>query len=249
MYKVVVIDDEYYLRKALIACIDWNELGFEICAEAQNGQQGYDLICDKKADLAIVDVNMPIVDGLSMIKKLRNNNNDIIIILLSGYSEFEYAQKAIKYKVRNYLLKPLEENELIDELLKIKIELDSKAQINDNNLIIYDKTDNLILKIKKYVYDNYHDENLSIQQICDYLNFNYHYISKIFKDKTNESLGKFIFNVRMQKAKLFLDQGEYRLDIISNKTGYSDTLYFSKCFKKHYGITPNQYIKKYKYKK
>lgn len=239
MYRVVVIDDEYYLRQALIRSEFWEKHGFQVCGQAECGVSGYNLIKEHMPHLAIVDINMPNLDGLALVKKLRDENNDLKIILLSGYSEFKYAQKAIKYKVMSYLLKPIDDEEFVKELIKIKSQLDAQY----GGMQINGKADKIINDIITYINDNYREDTLSIEMICDHVSFNYHYICKLFKEKTNHSLGKYISEVRMKKAKEMINNGESNIDEVACKVGYNDTLYFSKCFKKYYGFTPTKYIK------
>lgn len=129
MYKVLLVDDEYYIRQRLATCIDWEEEGFTISGSVQSADEALRLLGEQAFDLAIVDISMPQKDGLTMIKELRENHIPVKIMILSGYGTFEYAQKAIKYDIKDYLLKPIEEEELIKALQKLKYTLDSEQEL------------------------------------------------------------------------------------------------------------------------
>lgn len=131
MYKVLIIDDEYYIRQRLKTCIEWEEEGFEITAEASNAEEALSALEKGGIDMAVVDISMPQKDGLSLIKELRDRNMPIKIMILSGYGTFAYAQKAIEYGVTQYLLKPIDEEDLIKSLGQIRKALDSEQAIRN----------------------------------------------------------------------------------------------------------------------
>jgi two-component system response regulator YesN len=127
MYKVMIVDDEKQIVDGLCKMIKWSELGFCVCATARNGLEAIPLIKTHKPDLVMTDVRMPIMDGLKMLQHVRENiSEDMEFIILSGFSEFQYAQKALQYNVKSYILKPIEEAELYGLLVDIKSLLDSK---------------------------------------------------------------------------------------------------------------------------
>ncbi len=128
MYKVLLVDDEYYIRQRLRTCIDWEQEGFSIGGLAPNATEAFNLLSDGSFSLAVVDISMPQKDGLTLIGELYDNQIDTKIIILSGYGTFEYAQKAIKFGVTEYLLKPLDEEELIKSIRKIKHHLDAEQK-------------------------------------------------------------------------------------------------------------------------
>lgn len=131
MYNVVIIDDEALVRIGLKSMINWKEQDCEVIGEASNGQEGYDLIVNSNPHIVITDIKMPLMDGLAMIRKLREADNKSKFIVLSSYDEFELVRKAMKYGVEDYVIKlELEPQLLIDTLsrLKEKIAIDFKNQ-------------------------------------------------------------------------------------------------------------------------
>ncbi len=131
MYRILIIDDEEIIREAMPYIIDYNSLGFEIAASCANGEEALDFIKQHGADVAIVDLNMPKMDGLELIKQVRAFNQHIRFIISTGYAEFEYARQALIYGVNVYLLKPIEEEELESALISIKDELSNEQNISE----------------------------------------------------------------------------------------------------------------------
>lgn len=132
MLRLMIVDDEQIIRESLSEMIDYPSLGYELIATARNGMEAYDIICDEYPDVVITDIRMPILNGLELIERSLKTDSDISFILLSGYSEFEYAKQAMKYGVRNYLLKPTNKQELIDTLLAIREEHEEAARNQEN---------------------------------------------------------------------------------------------------------------------
>ena len=129
MYKVMIVDDEFYFREALKISLPWEKLGFEICGEAKNGKEALNKIQELKPDITIVDINMPIMDGLEFAKKLREIGIESKILILTGHSEFSYAKQAVSLGVYNYLLKPVNEEELASCLCEMKLDIQKEANI------------------------------------------------------------------------------------------------------------------------
>ena len=111
-YKILIVDDEYLVRRGLRETVDWSVLDAEIVAECENGRQAIAEVERCRPDLIISDVRMPVMDGLAMAEKLAEMNFDGAVIFYSGYSNFEYVRKAMEYGVSGYVLKP-EENDLL----------------------------------------------------------------------------------------------------------------------------------------
>jgi two-component system, response regulator YesN len=124
--KVLIIDDETIVRTGLKCIIDWSAYGFDICAEADNGTDGLQKILEQKPDLVLLDIKMPGMYGVDVARQARESGYEGKIIILSGYSDFEYAHEAIKSGVDAYLLKPIDEDELIDAVTRVKSKLDSE---------------------------------------------------------------------------------------------------------------------------
>ena len=113
MYKVMIVDDEKSIRDGLEKIIHWEEYGFAVCGLARSGEEAYSIYQKTHPDLILTDIRMPGMSGLELIEKLRSDGEkDLEFIILSGYADFEYARRAIKFGVSNYLLKPVDEDEI-----------------------------------------------------------------------------------------------------------------------------------------
>lgn len=131
MFKVFIVDDETIFREHLKTAIDWEKHGFVISQEARDGIEAIEKIEADQPDIVLVDINMPIMDGLELSEKLKEKYSDIVIVLVTGYSEFEYARRAVKIGVEDYILKPFNSEELIVTLLKVKSMIQLKRNERD----------------------------------------------------------------------------------------------------------------------
>lgn len=120
MLRVLLVDDEPFILKGLMVLIDWNREGFEIVGTASNGKEALEFLKKNQVDLIIADIKMPVMTGLELLKRIREEEiTDAYFVIVSGYADFSYAQRALQYKCSNYILKPVKEQELLDELHKI----------------------------------------------------------------------------------------------------------------------------------
>jgi len=120
MHKVLLVDDEVFARTGLRGLIPWNRFGFEIVAEAENGEEALQMIREEQPDLVVTDIRMPVLDGLELIRTVKEQ--DIAsprFIIISGYNDFKYAQQAVRFGVEDFILKPIDEAELSDTLKRV----------------------------------------------------------------------------------------------------------------------------------
>ena len=125
MYKAFAVDDEPSVIEGIKIMIPWSELDFELCGTASNATQALEGIEEHRPHLVISDISMPQLSGLELIREARKLDINLEFIILSGYSDFSYVQQAMRSQVFDYLLKPLDRDEMISVLRKIKIKLDS----------------------------------------------------------------------------------------------------------------------------
>ena len=125
MYSILLVDDEKTIREYLPKAIPFEAAGFKVKDTASNGQEALEKLPLIQPDLILLDVKMPVVDGLQFLKMLRKGEySDTLVVMLSGYSDFQYAKGAIKYGVKEYLTKPVDEQEIIPLLQSMHNELD-----------------------------------------------------------------------------------------------------------------------------
>lgn len=117
--RVLIVDDEFHIAMLIKKLIKWDEIGLECVNVVDNGERAYHIITEEKPDIVITDIRMPKMNGLDLISMTKKENDSIKFIVVSGYKEFEYAHKALQYGVNDYLLKPVNEEELNKVLLNI----------------------------------------------------------------------------------------------------------------------------------
>jgi len=152
MYKVLIVDDEPIVREGLQYIIDWESYGFTVVGTAENGKIGLEKIYDLKPELIITDIKMPGMSGIEMVREAKKTNLSSRFIILSGYSDFSYAQEAMSLGMLFYLLKPIDEDELICMLKQEKIQLDEQKTQHENAKKYEDYT--ILSKIKAYILNN-----------------------------------------------------------------------------------------------
>lgn len=138
-YKVLLVDDEEEVIDVIEHKIDWDELGFDVIGQAHNGVKALEIAEKEQPDLVITDIKMPYMDGLELARRLRDENPGVRIMILTGFDEFEYAREAVHLEVEEYVLKPVNSNELSECLRRLKENLDKQ----------YDEKLN-IKKLEKY---------------------------------------------------------------------------------------------------
>jgi two-component system, response regulator YesN len=127
-WKVLIADDEYIIREGIRFSIDWEEFGMEVIGEAEDGEEAVELAIKHQIDIILIDLNMPIMNGLAAMKHLRDELAHCKMVVISGYDEFHYAQEAIRLQVEDYLLKPVNPEKLKKVLIELKQQLDDEVQ-------------------------------------------------------------------------------------------------------------------------
>lgn len=150
MLKILIVDDERLVRQMIIRCIDWNELGLEIAGEASGAEAGLELVEKLAPDIVITDIRMPVIDGLEFGRRVVERHPKIKIVILSGHDEFAYAREGLKIGVFDYLLKPINREELTEAAVKVRdVVLEERGR--------EEKVENLRSKFKensKYMIEN-----------------------------------------------------------------------------------------------
>ncbi|TYP74658.1 response regulator transcription factor [Paenibacillus methanolicus] len=129
MRKVLLVDDEMFVRKGLKELIPWEAFGYEVIAEAEDGEEAVQLIDLHGPDLVLTDIRMPVMDGLSLIETVKESGGRAPeFVILSGYNEFSYAQRAMRFGVQDFILKPIDDGELTETLTRMNRRLASRDE-------------------------------------------------------------------------------------------------------------------------
>ena len=257
MYKVLIVEDEDIIRKGLMFMVDWQEADCVVAGEAVDGQDGLEKIREHRPDIVIVDINMPVKDGLAMLEEsISEYGYDAIIV--SGYSEFEYARKAIGLGVTEYLLKPVNFNELYDALDKITRKQKAAARLRDDmkqidmekkKLGILDgisldeiKEGNRYVEFMMDYIRQHYSSRVSLTDVSEQCGMSCTYLNSKFKSDTGYTFNDFLNRYRMQKAVDLLKENKYKVYEIADLVGFSDYKYFIKVFKKYVGCSPVRFV-------
>ena len=235
MNRVVVVEDETMARKGIILTIDWSALGCVIVGEAANGEEGAALVERLSPDIVVTDVKMPRMDGVEMIAKLRENGCQTKFIILTAYSDFKYAQSALRLGVSDYLLKPLKDGELRET---------KEAEEQDMPVIRLSSVKNTKNKYVEQAVQQireHYQEDINISTVAGELEISEGYLSRVFKKETDYTFTSYLTLYRMKKAMTLLKDCRVKVYEVAEQVGYSDTAYFSAQFKKVTGISPSEY--------
>ena len=132
LYRIILVDDEEEVRKSMIKKLDWEAAGFQVVGDAENGQEALEMIEQLEPDVLMTDIRMPYMDGLELVRRIRQKYPSMKVLIFSGFDDFEYAQQAITLNVTEYILKPVNVEELTEILSRVKIKLDQEIEERRN---------------------------------------------------------------------------------------------------------------------
>lgn len=213
--RVVVVEDEYYVRKGIIQSFDWEKLDCEIVGEAANGKAGMEVVEECRPDLVIVDIEMPVMDGIEMVRRLKGKQCTAEFIFLTAHQKFTYVHSALK----------------LDETGEQELLL-TQRELQVKNGYIKDAV--------AYV-RNHYAEDISNVTAAEQLDINSAYFCRLFKKETGYTFGQYLTNYRIHVAAGLLANFDIRVSEVAEQVGIADSNYFSQVFKKIMGMTPKEY--------
>lgn len=234
MLRVVIAEDEKYVRKGIVNRVDWSALGYQLAGEAETGIQALELVRKVRPHVLITDIRMPYVDGIAVIEVIRREKLPIRCIIISGFGDFQYAQTAIRLHVTDYLTKPIVLEELARTLLQIQQDFGGQVQAAAGA----SGTDQ-IEAIRQYIHINY-AKDITGQSLAEQFYINASYLSHCFKQRVGIGISQYLENVRLERAKELIQAG-YRAKRAGEMVGYTDASYFTRVFKRSTGITPSAF--------
>jgi two-component system response regulator YesN len=243
MRKVVIVEDEELVRKGIVLTVDWAALGCAVAGEAANGEDGLALIRALQPDLVVTDIRMPRLDGIEMLRALRQEGCRCCVILLTAYGDFHYAQAALKLGAADYLLKPFEDGELEAAVQRVlpraAAEEAPLAPLAESTEAQSKYTQEAV----RYIAAHYGEE-LTLAQLAGALEVSESHLSHIFKKETGQTLNGYLTNYRVRQAMRLLGDCRNRVSEVAERVGYRDVTYFSATFKKITGLSPSEYQKR-----
>lgn len=240
MYTALIIDDEKPVQIAIQKLGNWKKYKITSVHTASNGRDGLLAMRELHPDICFVDMQMPIMNGGDYLKQASKEFPQTQFIVISGFDSFDYAQTAIKYGARDYLLKPVVQDELNIAIEKALLRINPDLVFDESDVLDEISPDEVIKIIKEYIDKNY-NQNIKISMFADKYFFSKEYLSKLFKSKYECGIYEYVQNVRMERALELLKDDRIKVQAIAERLGYTDSHYFSKAFRNYYGISPSQF--------
>ena len=265
MLRCAVVEDEILIRRNMVKKIKACGADIEVVCEAGNGRDALAYIRKREVDLVVTDIQMPILDGLSLARALAEEFPEVIVVIVSGFDNFTYAQQAIRYHVFDYLLKPVQADLLMETIngVRVKVQVreqdayEKEAEQKKQNAQRgvgteekcaagtkgADKTEPEagIRAIQRYIQEHY-AEDIQIAELAEKFHFSNSYVGSAFKKQLGITPLQYLIYLRINEAKkLLLKYPERPVAEIGKQVGYDDPYYFSRIFKKQTGISPSSY--------
>lgn len=255
--RLLIADDEKNIRNGLLS-LPWNTIGIQKVYQAENGLEALKILEEKQIDIVISDIKMPGLSGLELAEFVQKNSLDTAVVLLTGFSEFEYAQKALRNGVLDYMLKPLRPKDILATVLKVKETLE-KRRYKEKVVERYEETANSrdyqeqiswhfrgvneqAMEILKDVAQNF-SQGVSLNSLAEKYHYSVAYLSRMIKKETGFSFSEILNSIRLAQAAELLQKDCGKISMAGEMAGFSDQKYFSQVFKKAFGVSPGEFRK------
>ena len=243
MFQALIVEDEDLMREYLSTnlsaiCAEW-------CAAdtAMDGQEAIDKMEKAHFDGIITDIRMPVMDGLAMSKVIREKNPRIPILILSGYNEFDYARKAVRLNIFDYLLKPIDEQELAAALSAMAIQAGQKQQpglAEEQNDDSNENTAGLAQRALSYIHQHFSDP-ISLTSVAEEMGVSPAYLSTVFHREIGASYSRTLLKFRMEEAARQLVRINLQVQQIAQNVGFFSAKHFTRVFREYYHSSPMEY--------
>ncbi len=237
--KLLVADDEDVIRNGITKYIKLHTDRYEMIYTAKNGQEALEYIYRYRPDIMLLDVQMPVVDGVEVMREAHRAGVLPATIILSGYDEFRYAQQAMRFGAREYLLKPSRSSDILKKINALADEMFGPE--NPEPPVIVQK--NQIVELAKEYMEEHYFENISLNGIAEKVRISPAYLSSLFSQQLGITFIDYLNEVRIDHACVYLKQNMFKTYEIAYKVGFRDEKYFSKVFRKVKGMSPSEYKK------
>lgn len=240
--RVLLVDDEIMIREGFKRLFDWEAHDCEVIGEAADGMEALNQIDVLNPDIVIMDINIPIMNGLKVIKLSRMKHPEIAFVIVSGYDDFSYCREALRLQITDYILKPVNYDEFGKCIDNLKICLFQQRITEEKEL--KRQASRTILGITRYLQKNLSQE-ISLAILSEEFKLNPQYISQLFKSEIGVGFLTYLTNIRLENAKKLLVSTSFSVAEVAEQCGYSDYRVFTKVFKRTEGITPSQFRKEF----
>ena len=235
----MIAEDEDVIRNGIYKYIQLHTNRFDKIYLARDGEEALDIIFKHNPEVALLDVQMPNRTGIEVLQEANKMGICPLTIILSGYDEFRYAQQALKYGAKDYLLKPCRSSEILTALHKMA-DISESREVEENHE--QQQAHHVVKRATEYIDDHY-SEDINLQQVAEHVGISQGYLSSLFKRKLDINFVDYVNRVRVDHACVYLKQNYFKTYEIAYKMGFNDEKYFSKVFKKVMGVSPSSYRK------
>jgi len=266
LYKALLVDDERIIRDGISMIVDWSSLGISL-ETAASGTEALEKAAATYFDIIITDIKMPGMNGLELIERIKILYPAIYFVILSAYGEFEFANKAMKYGIKHYILKPCNEKEILDVMRDVIKDIENQKEVEfilthikkdhankkailsqdiESYIICYNKTSPMIKKALEVIALNIRNEHFTLTYLAEQVLYvNVDYLGKLFKKEIGENFSCFLARMRVEEAKkIIMNEPKTAINDIANRVGFGNNpQYFSQVFKKFVNMTPSEYKK------
>ncbi|HEY2494156.1 MAG TPA: response regulator [Paenibacillus sp.] len=257
MLKVLLVDDEAPILNNLNKVLPWQEMGMTVAGMARSGMEALRIAEEERPDLVLCDIRMPVMNGLTLVKKLREMGLNSEVLLITGYQDFDYAREAIRLGVKDYICKPIHYEELGDKIRDIGVEIRSK-QFKDKlytSIPLFQEvstlesdnskktTEQLMNTAVQYVTERLNSD-IGIEEVAHMLGISCSYFCLLFKNRFNMTFVEYVTLQRMEIARFMLANSDKSITTIGFGVGYQERRYFTKVFQKQNGMSPKEYREK-----
>ena len=234
--RVLLVDDEIMIREGFKRLFDWEAHDCQVVGEAADGMEALAQIDSLRPDLVIMDINIPIMNGLKVIQLSRMKHPGTAFVIVSGYDDFSYCREALRLQITDYILKPVNYEEFGTCIDNLKISLFERRVSAEPE----QQEERTITGITRYLQEHLAEE-VSLSVLADQFHLNPQYISQLFKSEIGVGFLTYLTNIRMEKAKKLLLSTSLSIADVAEQSGYADYRVFTKVFKKSEGSTPSQF--------
>lgn len=241
MCTLLIVEDEEILLERLMKTIDWKIAGVDKVIGKTSSEDALSVVLTENVDVVLTDIRMPIIDGLDLAELIKNEKKRPYVILMSGYKEFEYAHRAIKLGVMDYILKPFSKEEVLEAVKRAVEKLNAESVQQD--ISSYCGSEDIVDTVLKFIAANC-SRQISLNDVAEYVHLHPVYLSRLLKNKTGKTFKEILTEARLKKAERLLKNSSLKHYEIAEAVGFSDAQYFSQVFKKVYGMTPIEWKKK-----
>jgi two-component system response regulator YesN len=238
IYRVIVADDEQLIANNIAKNIEKAHPAFRIAGIARDGAEALKMAEETLAHVVFSDIKMPVMDGLQLMEALAARRPDIKKVIISGYDDFPFVREALKNHAFDYLLKPVNREELRQTLEKLHMQLCCERGVLA--AAAPKPPEKIVEMVQCYIRENY-AHAIDFAALAGQYGFSGSYLTRIFHHGTGVTLQRYLIDYRVLCAKQLLTDTELSIQEIGARVGYPDPFHFSKVFKQNAGVNPTQY--------